>query len=570
MTCLKLAYITVIVNRAMFTKRQTIRGIAANLWFGTRISSAPALLVGAVSASCAIGSEVIDLAAAGVSPDNDPRVNRANFQRAVSRARVNATLYLPPTGTRACVIDTSGGWRQAVQIDRPLALRIDGNIRASHSAVRPNPPFILNVTAPGTILAGSGQIIGDGRIDDANRGTDETMPGLVRVAADDFSMTGIAMVNPPKVGLMLYQCRRARIHAARFSGGPTVYSDTGHFAIRAAGGGGHTFESNRFYPASDGGMAVQCIMLVGSHDNVVVGNHALHPFEKLIYAYGDRNLARGNIVEGYPAYIPGTNVEGTYTAVIRFHGSNNRVEQNRTTRCAGGVQMMDGTGHIVIGNEFLKCGQSAITAYQSDLSNSVFRDNVGTRGSLSGFLAGNGMHLVSNRGWARNVLLENNRISGFSVADPIAAIETWEASRIYGRNSLVKPSARNGRYYVAVVTGSSGGSEPRWTNTLDRAVRDANVMWAAMAFEGQQAEIVLAGSSITTPVVDSVIRHNEAGGGGPLGIVTRFVAGSRITGNRIEASTFPMVDESGRRNLWESNTVRGAPSSKVRFLAAGA
>lgn len=552
----------------MMERREAIRHLsrASTLaFFSLGLPGRPILTTASQLSAQVTGGTFINLADAGVSPGNDARLNRTNFQGAVDRAPPGATLVLPATGLSACRIDTSGGWKEAVQIHKPLALQIEGALLATHSATHPLPCFMLNVTAPGVRIFGTGRIIGDGHIDDANAGTDETLPGLIRVNADDFAMTGVELVSPPKVGLLLYQCRRAQIVRARFTGGPRLYRDTGHFAIRAAGGGQHVFEGNRFYPDPDGGMAVQCIMLSGSHHNRFVSNHAIRPFEKLVYGYGDRNEAIENVVEGNPDFIPGLNVQGTYTGVFRFHGSHNRVERNRTTFCAGGAQMMDGEGHIVRGNHFLSCGQSAITAYQSDLSGSIIQGNIATKGRLAGFVAGHGVHLVSDRGPASEVLVESNTISGFSVADPLEGLANWAPRTRYGRNSALKPRSGNGRYYVSGEGGSSGAREPTWPPEPGRTVRDGEMSWTAVAFEGGQAEIGLFGGGPSAVISDSVIANNDIAGG-RLGIVTRHVRNSRIQGNRIEASLHGMLDVAGRGNDWSSNVIRGSASAQVHTM----
>lgn len=541
----------------MMDRRIAIAGLA-----GSAIVAAKALVSQARSST----QRILDVTDFGVSPASSAADNLASFRRAVSTAPAGSVLRLPPTGEKAVVIDTSGGWQGAVQIDKSLTLQIDGNLRASHSAISTNPSFILNIVAPGITLTGAGRIIGDGTFDDTNAGSDETMPGLIRVAADDFTMTGIALVDPPKVGLLLYQCRGARITDSRFLGGPGVYGDTSHFAIRAAGGGRHLFQNNRFLPAADGGMCVQCIMLVTSHDNVIIANHAQHPYEKLVYCFGDRNVARDNVVEGNPGNIPGTNIQGTITGVFRFHGSGNRVENNRTSNCAAGAQIMEGSGHQVIGNHFESCGQTGISAYDCDLTDSVFRDNICTRGGLAGFLAGDGMRLISDRSAARNVVIADNEISGFSISDPIDAIPGWTARRSLGRNSIVKPSVGNGRYYVADRGGLTGVREPHWPTTPGTTVVDGTMRWVALAYEGGQAEIKLAGRSATVPVSDSVITGNRVHGG-QLGIFTANVIRSRITENDIDATAWAMVEEEGRQNQWQNNVVRGTAKRTVRTLS---
>lgn len=515
-----------------------------------------------VTAASIGGSPTIDLGDAGVRPGRDPRVNLRNFQRAIDLAPTGSTLLLPRSEEGACQLDTSGGWSRCVQINKRLTLRIDGDLQATHSAMRPAPPYLVNISAPGVRIEGTGRFVGDGQIDDTNAGTDEVFPGLIRVAADDFFLTGVEFVSAPKVGLMLYQCRRAQIRNARFTGGPVAYRDTGHFAIRANGGGDHVIAENRFYPDARGGMAVQCIMLVGSHRNMIAHNHALHPYEKLLYCYGDHNIARDNMIEGNRGLIPGLNIEGTYTSVIRFHGSHNRVERNKTTHCAGGVQMMDGSGHVVIDNQFLGCGQSAITAYDSDLDQSIFSGNTCTRLALAGFVGGSGIYLVSNKGGRMGPTVERNVVRGFSTVDPIGSISQWRSGTRYGLHNIVKPSVGNGRFYVVSAPGVAGSREPRWVATPGEAMRDNGVTWKAVAFEGGQAEIALFGGTPDRPLTGGLIRANETSGG-RVGIAVKYGRGVQVVGNRIDASIRAMVDVAGLGNAWEGNTVIGAGAKIV-------
>lgn len=547
-----------------WTRRDALRHVLSGS-LGSAIPWGGLVWTGLESAVGAIttASASVDLAAAGVRPENSPQANRVNLQRAISAAPPGAALHLPASEGRACRVETRFGWPQAVQISKPLTIRIDGALQATHAGHFPLPSYLFNVTAPRVRFEGGGRIIGPGTIDDRNAGTDETLFGLVRVAADDFTLTGVEIVTPPKVGLMLYQCRRARIVNARFTGGPRIYRDTGHFAIRANGGGDHVFEGNRFYPAPDGGMAVQCIMLVGSHGNLLIRNHATRPFEKLVYAFGDRNVAQENTVEGNRDFIPGLNAQGTYTAVIRFHGSNNVVERNRTDYCAGGAQMMDGNGHLVNANSFLNCGQSAISAYQGDLRDCTFTGNTCTRGPLAGFVAGSGIHLVADKGSARRLVVADNVVSGFSVDHPLEAVVRWRARSAYGLNWLIRPGIDNGRYYVTTNEGVSGPREPRWPDRPGETVQDGALRWVAVPYEGGQAGIAVGGGGPAKMIDGAVIRNNQISGG-RVGLATRYLRNSTVSANRIDVTAEPLVDQAGGQNAWQGNTLRGAPARLVR------
>jgi parallel beta-helix repeat protein len=463
-------------------------------------------------------------------------------------------------------IDTSGGLSDAAIINKRLHLIIDGEMKASFSAIQANPPFILNITEPGVTLSGTGRIIGDGTINDLNAGTDETIPGLIRVAADNFTMSGIEVVSPPKVGILLYQCFRARIDGVRFTGGPTEYSDTAHFAIRANGGGGHIFNGNRFYPDVKGGMFVQCIVLVGSNDNIISANTTLRPYEKLIYGFGDRNIASANVVVGNDGVIPGTNRTGTITNVIRFHGSDNKIDGNTTSYCAGGAQIMDGSGNEVTNNKFLLCGQTAISLYRANLTNSKVRNNLCTYGALPGFVTGDGIRLAANAGPSKRLSIDDNTVIGFSIDDPIANLANWKRRTAYPKLSLVKPSTGNGRYYMPQATGGiSGAAEPKWPATPGATVVDGTITWVAAAYEGRQAEIKIEGGGGGFGIAESSITNNKTSGG-CYGLVINHVTYSKIALNKFNASLWGMVENNGSNNRWEFNDVIGTTNISVENL----
>jgi hypothetical protein len=510
----------------------------------------------------------VSLADYGVSPTATAAENRARFKKAVAACPPGARLRLPPTAPLVCQIDTSGDLSMAVRVDKRLHLLIDGDLKATHSAIQNNPPFILNITAAGVTISGTGRIIGDGTINDANTGTDETMPGLIRVAADDFTLTGVEIVSPPKTGLMLYQCYRARIDGARFTGGPVGYSDTAYFAIRASGGGSHIVAGNRFYPDARGGMFVQCIALTATKDCLVTGNIALRPYEKLVYGYGDRNIVSNNVVIGNTGLIPGTNIGGTITSVIRFHGSDNKIDGNLTSYCAGGAQCMDGGGNEITNNQFLLCGQSGITVYRANLSRTKVRNNRCTYGALPGFVAGNGIHLAANAGPSKHISVDGNTCIGFSTPNPLHKVAVWKKDTAFPQMAIVKPLEGNGRYYVLRGEGgASGPTEPAWPSEPDTAVEDGRLTWVAVPYEGGQAEIKIEGAGVGREIAESSFLNNSTSGG-QYGVVLSYVVDSKISLNKCNASLWGMVENNGARNRWEWNDILGTLNVGVQNLAA--
>ncbi|SYX84445.1 hypothetical protein [Paenibacillus alvei] len=54
---------------------------------------------------------------------------------------------------------------------------------------------------------------------------------------------------------------------------------------------------------------------------------------------------------------------------------------------------------------------------------------------------------------------------------------TWERSKLYVKNDVVFPTIDNGRFYVCITEGESGGIEPSWSLTTGTSVYDGNAVW---------------------------------------------------------------------------------------------
>jgi hypothetical protein len=217
----------------------------------------------------------------GVSPSATPSQNLINFKRAIAACPVGGIVELP-AHPDPYEIDTSGGLSTAIEINKRITVRIIGDLKASFSAIQANPPYIFNVTAAGASIVGPGRIIGDGTINDLNAGSDDNIPGLIRIEANNCKVKGLTFVNVPKTGILLYGVYFCDISENNFTGGPVAYNDTAYFGIRVAGGGRHRVCDNWFYPDADGGMLVNCIFASGSNNNNLSRNFAYRPYEKLI------------------------------------------------------------------------------------------------------------------------------------------------------------------------------------------------------------------------------------------------------------------------------------------------
>lgn len=59
---------------------------------------------------------------------------------------------------------------------------------------------------------------------------------------------------------------------------------------------------------------------------------------------------------------------------------------------------------------------------------------------------------------------------------------TWAATTAYTAGDVIRPTTGNGKLYVAITSGTSGGSEPTWTTTLyDEQPADGTVTWSCIA-----------------------------------------------------------------------------------------
>jgi len=58
---------------------------------------------------------------------------------------------------------------------------------------------------------------------------------------------------------------------------------------------------------------------------------------------------------------------------------------------------------------------------------------------------------------------------------------TWAATTAYTAGDVIRPTTGNGKLYVAITSGTSGGTEPTWTTTLyDEQPADGTVTWSCI------------------------------------------------------------------------------------------
>jgi parallel beta-helix repeat protein len=292
----------------------------------------------------------------GMASANTAAQNMAALKLAVAACPIRGKLVISDDGG-IYNLDTTGGLSAACVVDKRMSIQIDGHIKANFGTMQANPPYIFKVTAAGVSFVGAGTIAGDGSIDDTNAGTDATFPGLIYVTGNRFSMTGVMIDTPPKVGVMLMNCKYARIDGVNFIGGPTAYvvEHTAYFGVRAYLGSHHRINGCNFAPGDNGGKFVNCIFFLNTNYCTISGNTADGVWEKLAYLYGSYNRIFGNEVN-----------DSTITDSFRIYGSYNKLSGNHAVAVNGGTQVFDGVHNEVSGNTFIGCRQIGINVGRSD------------------------------------------------------------------------------------------------------------------------------------------------------------------------------------------------------------
>lgn len=502
----------------------------------------------------------------GVSSAASGAANLAAFKLAVAAVPEGGTLFLPGNATDYTV-DTSGGLTDAIEIDKPMTVILEGTVKASFGAVQANPPTIFYVTAAGVRFTGNGGLKGNGIVDSTNTGTDATLPSLIRVTGDNFVFEGPTVDTPYKVGLHLVGANGCKITNAFFTGGPTTYTDTAYFGIRIRDGSRHIVSNNLFQPDNGGGMYVQCIFASNGNDSVFEGNVAYRPYEKLVYLNGDNNLVNGNSVVGNTSTIPGTNQTGTVGVVYRCDGANNKITNN-FSNYGGGAACRFGGYNDVSGNTFLNCGQSAISIFgaTSEFDQTTVRNNTATCGNLAGVYVTDGIYVNAAFGVSKQIQISGNVLDGFAPADPIANVPAWSSGTAYGV-SLVKPTVPNGYYYFTSSGGTSGGSEPAWPTSSGATIVDGSITWTAHQVSTSTASIRLAadGGGVLAQecaICDNTVTNTR------IGIITYYMEDSTVSNNQLFVTAQGIVEFNAARNKYRYNRVEGAATVGIGSVSA--
>lgn len=279
---------------------------------------------------------------AGVHPTQTAAFNLAALKSVVASANEGDEIIIPAADTFYSV-DTSGGLSDAVDVNKKLKITINGDLKATFSAVQANPPFIFNVTADDVTFCGSGTLIGDGAIDSTNTGNQNTFTGLIRASGDRFECSGLSFRDYPKTAVALVGSTGSKVHKCKFFGGSSDTSAGLYTGIYLYSGGSHKIYNNEFLPNGSGGSNTQCIFGDASHNLKVYSNDCKESLRNFFYCYTDNSRIFDNTV---------INVSGSGNA-IRINGSDNDVHDNYIKGTEGGVTIYDGSGNHVHHNQII-------------------------------------------------------------------------------------------------------------------------------------------------------------------------------------------------------------------------
>ena len=290
------------------------------------------------------------------APGDTPEQILAKGQAAIDFAPAGSTVVIPKGDWLCSTSKMSLSWL----IAKRLTLRVDGRVRMSDGTRRDDPPCLLRVTAANVTVQGNGTLQGAGTFDSVNDPASQTFPRLIDITGDSFKLTGIALIDAPKVGVFLRNARRAELSSARFEGGPLAYEGVGHMHIRTEGGSSHRITRNDFGVNAAGGKASQCIFSggpLGATDCLTVSSNRATAYEKLAYLYGDRHAVTDNEI-----------YDCLKTDVVRIHGSYCLVRGNFGDNVYAVCTIYDAHDVTVERNEFTNLKQGGIAVFRDPLT----------------------------------------------------------------------------------------------------------------------------------------------------------------------------------------------------------
>lgn len=403
---------------------------------------------------------------AAVQSGNTPAQNLAALKAALSYVAVGGTVIVPK-GTYT--IDVTGGLSNAATINKRMNIRIDGRLQTNGHTIQTNPPYIFKVTSDDVAFIGNGTIAGDGTVDQQNLPDDTQFPGLVYVVGvARFSFAkSLTMDTPPKEGIVLVNCTNANV-GFKGMGGPTVYSDSGYFYIRASGGGQHVFEGI-VAPETAGARVVNCIFLSGTFGDssyCTIRNNYVDAWEKIVYTHGDGHIVNGN--KG----------RGANTDWIRLWGADCTAYDNIASDGHGGISAYNCPRLKVYRNTFSNMSQVGIFVSEIDGYAGGFPSVQITNNVLKGRGTdpSNGVSIAITASHAADMVVTGNDIDSFGSSGTNGGIKfSGTGSAQFQRLKVSDNDIRNASYGVIINQASRYNiSGNRFTSIANYGITTAN------------------------------------------------------------------------------------------------
>lgn len=498
----------------------------------------------------------------GASSSASSTENLAAFKSAVAATATGGKLVVPVQSSFYSIL-TSGGLSTAIEINKRMEIVFEGDVKATFGTMQANPPYIFKVTADGVTFSGNGKIIGNGTIDDTNAGDETTFPGLIYVTGDNFTMNGLTIDTPPKLGVLLYSSLNAKITNCIFTGGVVTYSSgaTAYFAIRSTGGGGHIIKGNQFIPDASGGTTINAIFfggLAGNSNGCIISNNvAKAPHEKITYLYGDYNKVIGNYVDS-----------AINTDSYRHHGSYNTLENNISKDCKGGCQVFDGVGNSITGNSFIGCLQAGIivaklsAGYAGGFNNTKVIGNTVTGDGAAAKT--DGIRVSTDSVDCSGIVVSDNIVSNMTALTSEGLIRLISAApyaitdALISNNRLV--NGTNGVYLSRVINSivsgnlisgctnypivESGGAYSNYYNNKGRVNTNIGINGlssASFCTGNQWTNASLSGSTTLSAAVTNTITH----GGVAANAIIFLQAKNTAAGVTVAVKGYPVTGISG-------------------------
>lgn len=410
----------------------------------------------------------------GMLPTADAATNLGALKDAIAATSVGETLIISEGNY---TIDVTGGLSNAAVINKRITLQLDGVLAANAFAVQANPYYIVKITADGVVFSGHGTFAGNGTVDATNAGDVTTHPGLIYITGDDFVFgSELTVAVPPKVGIALVDCQRARI-GGTWKGGMPTHAGTAYFGVLTTGGGGHVFEGIDtrmgddiavFTGSISGTTLTVSSMTSGalaagnmiSGDGIRAGTVINSPgtgtggvgtytisksqtvasgpvrsgsmFVNFIFSGGVFGTANNCTVRncyadvwekifygnGEGHFIHDNQGRGNVTDWIRLNGSGSRALRNKCSGAAGGVTAYDGSETQICDNTFTDCTQVGVAVgrldpeYTGGFAGLRICGNV-LLGDSTADVA-NGIQIVVDGSNSSGIIVSENRVENFA------------------------------------------------------------------------------------------------------------------------------------------------------------